>query len=139
MYLWDANIVRHFGEGHPNLAQHIHRVGWEQIALPTPVIAEVMRGRSEHALKSTPQQAILAHQLLVETYNTLQNFETVIFNSECAEIMESLQHKKSTKKRYVDCMIAATVICGEHILITRNQKHFRDLLPNNQIENWIDG
>lgn len=84
MYLWDANIVRHFGVGHPRLSSHIYRVGWNQIALPTPVIAEVMRGRSDYALKATPQQAVLAHQLLLDTYNTLQNFQTVLFDADCA-------------------------------------------------------
>ncbi len=138
MYLWDANIFRHFGEEHPRLVHHIHRVGWQNVGLPSPVVAEVLRGRADYALKATPAQAILAHQLLLKTYSTLQNFRVVFFDEQCAEVMERLQRQKSTRKRYVDCMIAAIVLSGQHVLVTRNEKHFADLLPARQIENWLD-
>jgi predicted nucleic acid-binding protein len=35
-------------------------------------------------------------------------------------------------------MIAAIAIAGHHIVITRNQKDFTDLLPKQQLQNWID-
>lgn len=35
-------------------------------------------------------------------------------------------------------MIAATVLAGRHILVTRNQRDFIDLLPKSQLVNWID-
>jgi predicted nucleic acid-binding protein len=40
--------------------------------------------------------------------------------------------------RYADMMIAAMVLAGNHIVVTRNIKHFEPLLPKNQIANWID-
>ncbi len=41
-------------------------------------------------------------------------------------------------KRYADMMIAALVLAGGHVLVTRNQKHFADLLPPAQLQNWLD-
>ena len=52
MYLWDSNILRAFGEGHAIVRQHIDRVRWEKIALPSVVVSEVLRGRIEFALKA---------------------------------------------------------------------------------------
>jgi hypothetical protein len=35
-------------------------------------------------------------------------------------------------------MIAAIVVAGQHILATRNQADFRDVLPQAQLANWLD-
>jgi len=35
-------------------------------------------------------------------------------------------------------MRAAMAKAGNHIVVTRNIKHFEPLLPKNQIVNWID-
>jgi hypothetical protein len=35
-------------------------------------------------------------------------------------------------------MIAAMVIAGQHVLVTRNLADFVDLLPQAQLVNWID-
>ena len=49
MYLWDANILRAFGQGHATLRMHLLRVPWSEIALPSVVVAEVLRGRCDFA------------------------------------------------------------------------------------------
>ena len=33
MYLWDANILRAFGQGHATLRPYLLRVPWSEIAL----------------------------------------------------------------------------------------------------------
>jgi predicted nucleic acid-binding protein len=72
MYLLDSNIIRHFGEGHPILLLHLERTPWSEIALPSVVVAEVMRGRSDFALKALPSEAPLAHSLLLKTFHFLR-------------------------------------------------------------------
>jgi predicted nucleic acid-binding protein len=52
--------------------------------------------------------------------------------------MEQIQKKYKKHKRYADMMIAAIAKSGNHIVVTRNRKHFIDLLPGNQLVNWID-
>jgi predicted nucleic acid-binding protein len=56
MYLWDANILRAFGQGHATLRSYLLRVPWSEIALPSVVVAEVLRGRCDFALKATPAE-----------------------------------------------------------------------------------
>lgn len=74
----------------------------------------------------------------MRTWYFLQQFTDVVFDQASAETMARLQRKIRTRKRYADVMIAATVLAGRHTLVTRNLGDFADLLPANQVENWID-
>jgi predicted nucleic acid-binding protein len=56
----------------------------------------------------------------------------------CATVMERLRQQHRRRKRYADLMIAAIVVAGQHILATRNQADFRDVLPQAQLANWLD-
>ncbi|MEZ4870185.1 MAG: type II toxin-antitoxin system VapC family toxin [Caldilineaceae bacterium] len=138
MYLWDSNILRHFAENHLILRANVERVEWTQIALPSVIVAEVLRGRADYALKATPMQAPQAHLLLVETINLLQTFHIIPFDAKCAQVMLEMQQRFTTKKRYADVMIAATAVAHQMTIVTRNQKHFTDLLPLHRIVNWVD-
>lgn len=138
MYLWDANILRHFGQGHPILRLHLQQIPWAQIALPSVVVAEVIRGRCEFALKATPEQAPEAHQRLMETFDMLSHFHIVVFNPTCAAALERLRRQHRRRKRYADLMIAAIALAEDHVVVTRNQSDFVDLLPPAQRANWID-
>jgi len=138
MYLWDSNILRYFGQEHPNLQLFLKRVKPHEIALPTVVVAEILRGRSEYALKANQDQLPYAHKLLVKTNELLQKFKIIVFDDKCLTALKKIKRKHKSKKRYADMLIAATAIAGNHIVITRNEKHFNDLLPKNKIENWID-
>jgi predicted nucleic acid-binding protein len=138
MYLWDANILRAFGQEHATLRLYLLRVPWAEIALPSVVVAEVLRGRCEFALKATPAEAPLAHQRLLDTQQMLAQFHIVIFDVACATVMERLRQQHRRRKRYADLMIAAMVLAGQHILVTRNRMDFVDVLPATQLANWID-
>ncbi len=138
MYLLDTNILRHFGEGHSTLQLHLQQVPWSEIALPSIVVAEVLRGWCDFALKAIPTQAPFAHRLLMETQQLLSRFNVVIFDERCVNAMEELQRKYKPHKQHADMMIAAVAIAGNHIVVTRNQKHFARFLPKNQLANWID-
>lgn len=138
MYLWDANILRHFGQGHATLRSYLLRVSWAEIALPSVVVAEVLRGRCDHALKATPAEAPLAHQRLLETQQMLAQFHVIVFDAACATVMERFRQQHRRRKRYADLMIAAITTAGQPVLVTRNQADFRDALPQTQLANWID-
>lgn len=138
MFLWDANILRYYAEGHPMLRVNLSRRTLAEIALPSVVVAEVLRGRCEYALKAPPSEAPLAHQLLLETQQMLWGFNILVFDKPSAEAMFSLQKRAKAHKRYADMMIAAMALAGNHVVVTRNMRHFTDLLPPSQINNWID-
>lgn len=138
MYLWDTNILGYFVAGHPTLRLYLERIPWTEIALPSVVIAEVLRGRSEYALTALPEQAPIAHKLLQETRHMLNRFNVILFDERSVNVMQTLQKKHKAHKRYADFMIAAIAIAGNHIVVTRNQKHFTSLLPKARLMNWID-
>ena len=117
---------------------HLRRVSPAQIALPSTVVAEVLRGRCEYALKAEPEKLPLAHKLLNDTLNVLDKFITLQFDEKCSQILKRLRDKHKSHKRYADMMIAATALAGNHVVVTRNEKHFEALLPKIQIVNWID-
>ena len=138
MYLWDSNILRAHGENHPTLSAHLRLVPWPEIALPSVVVAEAVRGRGEYALKAPPESAAFAHQQLLETFSLLQTFNVVTFDQASAVKLAELLRRHQSRKRYADVMIAALALSGGHVLVTRNQKHFADLLPPAQLQNWLD-
>lgn len=138
MYLWDSNILRHYWDGHSTLNAHLERVLFNEIALSSVVVAEAVRGRCEFALKAESAQLPLAHEALLQTLSLLRQFPVIVFDQQMVQTMAKLQQKHRTHKRYADMMIAATALSGNHVVVTRNQKHFADLLPAHLLANWID-
>ncbi len=130
--------MRHFGEGHPVLRLHLQQVSWSEIALPSVVVAEVLRGRCDFALKARPSQMPLAHSLLIKTQTMINQFNLILFSEEAAFTLEKMKERHKTHKRYADFQISAMAKAGGHIVVTRNLKHFSNLLPKNQLQNWID-
>lgn len=110
----------------------------DKIALPSVVVAEVLRGRCDFALKASPAEAPLAHRRLLEMQQMLSRFHVIVFDEPAAEAMERLRRKHRRRKRYADLMIAAMAEVGRHVVVTHNQADFVDLLPKAQLANWID-
>lgn len=138
VYLWDSNILRAHGENHPILSAHLRLTSWPEIGLPSVVVAEAMRGRGEYALKATPESVAFAHQQLLATLSLLRTFNVVTFDQVSSVKLAELLRRHQSRKRYADVMIAALTLTGGHVLVTRNQKHFADLLPPAQLQNWLD-
>ncbi len=68
----------------------------------------------------------------------LAQFHFVVFDAASATVVDDLRQRHRRRQRYAHLMIAATVVAGQHILVTRNQVDFRDVLPPAQLANWID-
>ncbi len=147
-YFWDSNILRLFSDNPDNsaLRRHIERVSWDNIFLPCVVVAESWRGRLgriDTVPKARPEEAIFPYQKLIETHEVLRQFTVFPFDNESVSRFlllwqELKRREKRIKKRHADMMIAAMTLSYDYILVTRNEKDFADLLPSQQIENWID-
>ena len=68
----------------------------------------------------------------------LSQFQIVVFDQACAEVMRRLRQRHRRRKRYADLMIAAMAIAGRHVGGTRNPADFIEVLSSDQIANWID-
>jgi predicted nucleic acid-binding protein len=75
---------------------------------------------------------------LLDTQQMLSHFQIVVFDADCATVMEDLRQRHRRRQRYADLMIAAIVVARQPILVTRNQTDFCDVLPLAQLANWID-
>ncbi len=145
-YFLDTNILSYLRKEHPVLCQHIDRVSWDRIHLPSVVVAESWRGRLRQidgVPKEKPEQALFPDKKLIETHELLRQFKVAPFDKEAANRLLQLQQdarrrKKGFKKRHADMMIAAMTLSYDYILVTRNERDFADLLPIHQVENWID-
>ncbi len=137
-FLWDSNILRHYVDGHPRLLQNLRKVPRHNVMLPVIVVAEQLRGRSDALLKADASQLARAQELFRQTQALLNQFQVLYFDEQALAVVTRLKNQLKTRKRYADVLIAAQVITGNHLLITRNTKDFRDILPANRLQNWID-
>lgn len=99
MYLWDTNILRHFGPGHATLRLYLLRVPWSEMALPSVVVAAVLRGRCDFALKATPAEAPHAPRRLLDTPRLLTQFQMVVFDAAGATVMERRRQRQRRRQR----------------------------------------
>ena len=137
-FLWDSNILRHYLEDHSLLLNNLKKVPRQDVRLPIVVVAEQLRGRADAILKAQPAQLARAQQVFRQTQALLSRFHILYFDEQSLLIAGHLTEQIRTRKRYADVLIAAQVLAGQHILVTRNTNDFRDLLPMEQLQNWVD-
>jgi predicted nucleic acid-binding protein len=137
-YLLDTNVLRHYTEGHQTLLDNLASVPLEQVAIPSIVFAEQMRGRYDALLKAEPHNLLREQERLIGTQLVLSAFSILYLDQPSVDKLIELRQKRSTRKRYADVIIAAMALAGGHIIITRNVADFSDLLPTVRIQNWVD-
>jgi len=143
MYLWDANILKAFADagadGHANVLAHAQRVGWEHLALPVPVCAEVLEGRLKYlhgAFQRGPTHYPPAFTRLEATLQLVTQFPIVSFDDAALTILQQRSLFLQPIGR-TDRLMASIALAGGHVLVTRNVAHFR-FISNLRFENWID-
>lgn len=138
MYLWDSDTLRAYGDGHLALFERLQQVRRSEVALPSVILGEVLRGRIDYALKAdTVDRLVLAHRLLLQTWDMLNTFQIVAFDEASGQEFTSLTAKSRRHKRRADVLIASVARAGGHIVVTRNLRDFEDLLPAGQFTNWL--
>lgn len=137
-FLWDSNILRYYLDDHPLLLENLKKVPRRDVLLPVVVAAEQFRGRMDALLKAQPTQLPRAQHFFQQTQVVLSKFDLLYFDDQSLAVAAQLTTRFKTRKRYADVLIAAQALAGQHILVTRNTADFRDLLPPQQLQNWID-
>ncbi|MGH9854432.1 MAG: type II toxin-antitoxin system VapC family toxin [Blastocatellia bacterium] len=97
-----------------------------------------MRGRFDAYLKAEPENLLREQERLVAAQHYLSIYQTIYVNEQAVAELVAWRNRMSTRKRYADVVIAAMALAGGDIVVTRNVDDFRDLLPADRIQNWID-
>jgi predicted nucleic acid-binding protein len=137
-YLLDSNILRAYTAKHPTLAQNLARIPAEQIGIPFVVVIEQLRGRFDAYLKAEPENLLREQERLLAAQQFLSIYQTIYVTELAVAELVALRNRVSTRKRYADVVIAAIALGSGDIVVTRNVDDFRDLLPTDRIQNWID-
>jgi predicted nucleic acid-binding protein len=106
--------------------------------LPVVVVAEQQRGRANALLTADPARLARAQDFFRRTQALLSRVRILYFDEQSLAVVSQLIERTKTRKRYADVLIAAQAIAGHYVLVTRNTADFRDSLPANQLQNWID-
>ena len=108
VYLWDSDTLRACADGRPALMERLRRARRSDVTLPSVVVAEVLRGRSEYALKAdTPERLVLAHRLLMQTWEIPGTFRVVQFDKASASELKQLRQEHRKHGRRADMLIAS--------------------------------
>ena len=137
-YLLDSNVLRYYTAKHPTLTQNLARIPAAQIGLPLVVVIEQLRGRFDAYLKAEPENLLREQARLLAAQQFLSQYQPVYVDEAAVAALTGLRQRVSTRKRYVDVVIAAMALAAGDIVVTRNVDDFRDLLPAAQIQNWVD-
>jgi predicted nucleic acid-binding protein len=137
-YLWDSNVLRHYLDDHPLLLENLKKVNRQDVLLPVVVVAEQFRGRMDALVKAEPSYLIRAQQHFQKTQRVLSKFQILYFDEKSLGLVSQLTERFKTRKRYADVLIAAQALASRCILVTRNTADFRDFLPPQQLQNWVD-
>ncbi len=137
-YLWDSNILRHYLGDHPRLLENLKKINRQDVLLPVVVVAEQFRGRMDALVKAEPSFLFRAQQQFQQTQQMLSRFQILYFDDKSLALVGELIGRFKTRKRYADVLIAAQALASRSVLVTRNTSDFRDLLPPQQLQNWID-
>ena len=137
-YLWDSNILRHYLDDHPLLLENLKKVNRQYVLLPVIVVAEQFRGRMDALVKAEPAYLFRAQQHFQRTQQVLSKFQILYLDENSLELVTQLTNRFKTRKRYADVLIAAQALASHNVLVTRNITDFRDFLPPQKLQNWID-
>jgi predicted nucleic acid-binding protein len=137
-YLLDSNILRAYTAKHPTLTRNLARIPAEYIGIPFVVVIEQLRGRFDAYLKAEPENLLREQERLLAAQQFLSIYQTIYVNERAIAELTTLRSRVNTRKRYADVVIAAMALAGDDIIVTRNVDDFRDLLPADRIQNWID-
>ena len=133
-YLLDTNICVHFLKNEYDVKKKIAQVGLRACFLSEITIAELLFGVENSAPERRQRNR-----------DNLADFQT-LFSGRIigiGNVLPEYARQKAALKRAgravgeFDLLIGATALVHDHILVTRNTRHFTDLMGI-KLENWID-
>jgi tRNA(fMet)-specific endonuclease VapC len=139
MYLLDTDTLTHLYRGNSNVVRQLKAVEDVEVGITIITKVEILRGRIDYLLKAeTGANLLKAQELLFRTEELLSQLLIVPMSQTASlEFDRLLTVSKYRKIGRADLLIASITLANRAILVTRNQRHFKQIagLP---VENWVD-
>ena len=139
MHLLDTDTLTHLHAGHPHVIAHLHRVDDPDVGITVITKVELLRGRFDFLLKAaTGTELLKAQRWLHRTEELLAQILIFPMNTDAAAHFDRLRTMKQLRKiGRADLLIASIVLSHRATLVTRNERHFRQV-PDLIVTNWVD-
>lgn len=139
MHLLDTDTLTHLHAGHPNVIAHLHQVDDPDVGVTVITKIELLRGRFEFLLKAaTGSELLKAQHWLHCTEELLAQILIFPMNPDAATHFDRLRSMKRFRKiGRADLLIACIALSHRATLVTRNERHFRQV-PGLSVTNWVD-
>jgi tRNA(fMet)-specific endonuclease VapC len=139
MYLLDTDTLTHLYRGTSNVIRQLNAVEDVDVGITIITKVEVLRGRIDYLLKAeTGANLLKAQELLFRTEELLSQLLIVPMSQAASREFDRLcAVSKYRKIGRADLLIASITLANRAILVTRNQRHFKQI-PGLPVENWVD-
>lgn len=139
MYILDSDTLTYLHAGHHRVIERLRGVDDPEVVTTVINKIELLRGRFDFVLKAeTGADLIRAQQLLIRTDELLAQLLVLPFDDEAAIQFDLLRMQSRLRKiGRADLLIASITLSRRATLVTRNQRHFRQI-PGLQVANWVD-
>ncbi|MDJ0567867.1 MAG: type II toxin-antitoxin system VapC family toxin [Pleurocapsa sp. MO_192.B19] len=139
MYLLDTDTLTHLYRGNSNVVRRLKAVDDVDVGITIITKVEVLRGRIDYLLKAeTGANLLKAQELLFRTEELLNQLLIIPISQAASLEFDRLRAvAKYRKIGRADLLIASITLANRATLVTRNQRHFKQI-PGLRVENWVD-
>lgn len=135
LYLLDTDTLQLFLDGHPKVVARALDVAPGNRAISVVTVEEQLSGwYTQLRQAKQPERLAWAYRRLAATVRFLSQVQIVDFDELAIPRCGQLK-KRKLKVNTMDLRIAATVLVGDAILVTRNMHNFQQV-PGLRFEDW---
>ena len=134
-FLLDTDHVSAHERGHSHLRVRFVSLPRESLAVSVITVEEMIRGRMAIlARRLEPAARVRAYAKFLETVRFFETISVVPFDSACEERCQILR-ASGLRIGTQDLRIAATALCNDLVLVTRNRRDF-ERVPGLVVDDW---
>ena len=133
MWMLDTNICSYVLRRHPlTVKEHFDRVGPDQLAISTVVLAELLFRAVQHPTRSA--------EIRQDIDDMVRRLAVMPWSAQAAEEYSRLRtflQRQGTPIGGMDLLIAAHALAENAVLVTHNLREFQRV-PGLRLENWME-
>lgn len=138
MTAFDSDVLTEILLGTPEFVQRLKSVAPEDQAVPVIVVEEILRGRLNTIRQAEAGKSRIsldvAYALFARTFTDFQSLRILPYPAEADDLVKAWRKAKVRGSTH-DLRIAASCVCAEATLVTRNRRDF-ERVPGLTVELW---